>query len=150
MKRLDISAAVILLALSVLVAAATWNLPYWSEFAPGPSFASLWLAGAGVLVGGSLLYQALTSKAFPAAEWPDRTGMRQVLLGIGALWAIIVALPFLGTALSGLLFMMFFLLGVARRPWLPSVFTAVCTVAVIEGVFGYWLRVDLPAGYIGF
>jgi putative tricarboxylic transport membrane protein len=150
MRRLDISAAIILLALSVLVAADTWSLPYWSEFAPGPSFASLWLAGAGLLVGGSLLLQALTAKSFATAEWPDRTGLRQVLLGIAALWAIIVVLPFLGTALSGLLFMLFFLLGVARRPWLPSVFTAVCTVAVIEGVFGFWLKVDLPAGYIGF
>jgi hypothetical protein len=59
-------------------------------------------------------------------------------------------LPLLGTMLSGLIFMLLFLLGIARRPMVTSVVTSLVTVAVIEGVFDLWLNVDLPKGIIGF
>jgi len=149
-KKIDIVAALVLLGLSALIAIDTWGLPYWSTFAPGPAFASLWVALAGGIIGAVLLFQALVSKDDEEADWPDKEGARQVLLGIAALWLLLALLPYLGTIISGMLFMLLFLLVVGRRPWVPSLFTAVLTVGLIEVVFVHWLNIHLPKGVFGF
>jgi hypothetical protein len=150
LKKLDIIAALALLGLSALVAVATWDLPYWARFTPGPAFASLWVAGTGALIAAILLVQALRSSGDRPADWPDAGGGRQVLFGAAALWLLFLCLPWLGTALSSLLFMLLFLLAVVRRPVVPSIVTSVLTVAVVEAVFGLWLKIGLPEGVIGF
>ena len=150
MRKLDITAALILLGLSVLVVLATWHLPYWSTFAPGPAFAAFWVAGAGGLIAAILLLRALRADRVQPADWPDRDGARQVLLGIAALCLLFLMLPLLGTLASGLIFMLVFLIGIARRRALPSLLTSALTVAIIESVFGLWLNIDLPKGIVGF
>jgi hypothetical protein len=149
-KRIDIVAALVMLALSAAVAYFTAGLPYWTAFAPGPAFASFWTAGAGAVIGGVLLFQALTTHDDEPAEWPDRVGARQVIWGTAALWLLFVMLPWLGTMISGLIFMLLFLLFIGKRPVLPSIFASVLTVGIIEAVFVYWLHVDLPEGVLGF
>lgn len=150
MKRIDIVAALVLLALSAGVAYFTADLPYYTAFAPGPAFASFWTAGAGAVIGGVLLFQALTSHDDEPADWPDRIGARHVLWGTAALWLLFVMLPYLGTVISGLIFMLLFLLFIGKRPVLPSIFASVLTVGIIEAVFVLWLRIDLPEGVFGF
>jgi len=150
LRTLDVISALILLGLSALVAVDTWGLPYWSAFAPGPSFAPVWVAAAGALIGAILLFQALRSGNGERADWPDRTGGRQVVLTAAALALLLVMLPYLGTVVSGLAFMLVFLLGIARRPLVPSLFTTVLTVGIMEAVFGLWLNIDLPGGIVGF
>lgn len=149
MRKLDIAAALFLIGLSALIVLETRDLPYWAGFTPGPAFATFWVSGTGALIGIVLLIQGLVSERRPV-EWPDRVGVRQVLLCIAALWLLLAALPWLGTVLSGLLFMLVFLLGIARRPLVPSLFTSVLTVGIIEAVFGLWLHIDLPEGMVGF
>ncbi len=150
MRKIDIVAALVLIGLSALVAFQTWDLPYWSTFAPGPAFAALWVAAAGALIGVILLAQSVRSRSEEEADWPDRTGARQVVLGIGALWVLFAMLPYLGTVISGVIFMLLFLLGIARRPILPSLFATLITVGLIESVFVYWLNIRLPTGPFGF
>ena len=150
MKTLDIVAALVLLGLSALVAFETWDLPYWSTFAPGPAFASLWVAAAGALIGSVLLIQALRSSGIDSADWPDRAGARQVVLAVAALWLLFASLPYLGTMVGGLVFMLLFLLGIARRPLVPSLAASVLTVAIVETVFVLWLDIRLPTGVLGF
>ncbi|MBX3540611.1 MAG: tripartite tricarboxylate transporter TctB family protein [Chelatococcus sp.] len=150
MRRMDIAAAIFLLLCSALVVLGTRHLPYWADFAPGPAFASIWVAVAGFAIGAALLVQAFRRDKDVPVDWPDRAGARQVLLGIGTLWLLLILMPLLGTALSGLIFVALFLLVVARRPVVPSLITSVVTVALIEGVFGLWLNVDLPKGLVGF
>jgi putative tricarboxylic transport membrane protein len=149
-KRIDIVAALVLLALSAVVAYFTADLPYWTAFAPGPAFASFWIAGAGALIGSALLIQALTSRSDEPADWPDRIGARHVTWGTAALCLLFVLLPYLGTMTSGLLFMLLFLLFIGKRPVLPSIFASVLTVGIVEAVFVLWLRIDLPEGVFGF
>ena len=149
MRKLDIAAAVFLLGLSALIVFETRDLPYWAGFTPGPAFATFWVSASGALIGVALLIQGFLSERRPV-ELPDRAGVRQVLLCIASLWLLLAALPWLGTLLSGLLFMLVFLLGIARRPLVPSIFTSVLTVGIIEAVFGFWLHIDLPEGMVGF
>jgi hypothetical protein len=150
LKKIDIVAALILLGLSTLVVTETWDLPYWARFTPGPAFAAIWVAAAGFLIGLTLLVQALRSTSSEPVGWPDRTGARQVTLGAAALWILLVMIPWLGTGVAGLIFVAFFLLVVARRPLIPSLFTSVFTVVMIETVFRVWLNINLPQGVIGF
>jgi hypothetical protein len=150
LKKIDIVAALILLGLSTLVVTETWDLPYWARFTPGPAFAAIWVAAAGFLIGLTLLVQALRSTSSEPVGWPDRTGARQVTLGAAALWILLVMIPWLGTGVAGLIFVAFFLLAVARRPLIPSLFTSVFTVVMIETVFRVWLNINLPQGVIGF
>jgi hypothetical protein len=149
MRTWDIVSALTLLALSLLIVLATYELPYWSQFAPGPSFMSLWVAGTGFLIGGILLAQALRMRGEEEPEWPDRTGVRRVVLGIGALVLLVVMLPTAGALVAGFVFMMVFLMLVEQRPLVPSLFTAVVTVALFEVVFVVWLKIDLPDGVVG-
>jgi putative tricarboxylic transport membrane protein len=149
-KRIDIVAAIVLLALSALVAFETAELPYWTTFAPGPAFASLWLAGAGAVIGGVLLFQALTSGENEPADWPDKAGSRQVIWGTAALWLLVAMLPYLGTMISGLIFMLVFLLFIGKRPILPSIFASLVTIGLVQAVFVIWLNIHLPKGVFGF
>jgi hypothetical protein len=150
LKKLDIISALTLLVLSAVVFFKTWDLPYWDRFTPGPSFASLWVAGAGALIGGILLAQALRKVGGEPADWPDGAGMKRVIQSVAILWLLLFMLPWLGTALSGVIFMLVFLLGIARRPIVPSIAATVIAVGLVESVFNFWLKIDLPSGIVGF
>lgn len=66
--------------------------------------------------------------------------------------AVIVALlvvPLLGLLGSMFLFCLFVSIVVERRPWLPSVLINGISIAAVWGVFGVFLEVPLPAGYLG-
>ena len=150
MRKLDIAAALIIIGLSALIVFDTWDLPYWDRFSPGSSFAPIWVAAAGGLIGVLLLVKALRERSAEPAEWPDGIGLRRVAMSVAAIALILIALPWLGTLVSGTLFMLLFLIGVARRPIVPSLVATILTVALVESVFGLWLRIDLPSGIVGF
>jgi putative tricarboxylic transport membrane protein len=149
-RNIDIVSAIALILVSALVVVATADLPYWSEYAPGPAFAARWVAAAGFLVGGLMLVQALRSRSVEKVEWPDAAGRRNVLLCVLALGLLVALLQVLGSALGGFLFLLAFLLFVARRSLLASLATALVTTALVQGVFVLWLGVDLPKGIISF
>lgn len=150
MRKIDIVSAIILILISAIVVAATADLPYWSEYAPGPSFAARWIAAAGFLIGSVMLVQTLRSHSAETAEWPDATGARNVTLCVVLLALLVAFLQLLGTALGGFLFVLAFLLFVARRSIVAALATSVVTTALIRVIFVLWLGVDLPKGIISF
>jgi hypothetical protein len=149
MRRVDFFSALVMLALSALVAGATLHLPYWTAVAPGPAFASFWVAGAGAVIGLALLFQSLRSTDDTDVDWPDSTGLRQVTLGIASMWLLFFMLPFLGVLIASTIFLLVFLLVVERKPLLPSLATTVITVGLFELVFDLWLGVRFPQGVFG-
>jgi hypothetical protein len=149
-RKLDIASAVILILLSVIVVAATADLPYWSEYAPGPAIAARWVAAAGLLVGGLMLVGALRSRSAARAEWADAEGRRNVLLCVALLALLVALLQLLGTLVGGFLFVLAFTLFVARRSIIAGLATSLFTTALIQGVFVLWLGVDLPKGIVSF
>jgi hypothetical protein len=150
MRTADILSAVVMLVLSGVVFMATRDLPYWADFAPGSAFAPFWVAATGAVLSLALLVGAWRRKAAgPAADWPDRNGLRRVLLTVIGLWAVVALAPILGLVAAAILFMLFLLLAVERRRLWPSLFTTAFTTALVYGVFVAWLGIAFPKGVIG-
>jgi hypothetical protein len=138
-----------MLGLSAIVIAGLSGYAFWMDYAPGPAFAPYLIAGSGILLALILLVAALRGDQ-EQADWPDRVGGRRVLYTVIGLVLFVTALPFLGFAVSGIVFMMVLLLAVLRRRLVPSLATTAMTVALVQGIFVQWLDVRLPAGPWGF
>ena len=149
MKIADMVSAAVLMALAALTAAGTLDLPYWSDVSPGPAYAARWTALLAAILGAILLGEAATRTGSSTIDWPGREGARRVLLAALLLWAFCIALPIAGFAESGVAFMLAMLLGVQRRPLLPSLATTAITVAGCYAIFIVWLQVKLPIGPFG-
>jgi hypothetical protein len=101
------------------------------------------------VIGLALLIQSIRSTDDTEVDWPDSTGLRQVTLGIAAMWLLFFMLPFLGVLIASTIFLLVFLLVVERKPLLPSLATTVITVGLFELVFDLWLGVQFPRGVFG-
>jgi len=148
----DLASAICLGAFGIYVAYAAINLPYTSEFGPGPGFFPLWI-GIGI-VGCSLVM--LWSCAFRGridggeAIEPNRTGVVRSLGAWTAFIAAIVCLPFLGFAISlGVLTAFLIVVFDRRSPW-TALGTALGLAAGFHLVFPVALGVSLPVGPWGF
>jgi putative tricarboxylic transport membrane protein len=149
MRRLNIAAALVFLALSAVVVAGTWDLAYWSDFAPGPAFAPIWIAAAGAVLGLLLLVQEVRDPTREPADLPPRPALARVLLTVSALSLALVLAPRLGFVATVVALTLFVLLVVERRRFFPSLIVTVLTAALVHGVFVAWLNVQLPKGFLG-
>ncbi len=149
MRMIDVAPAAVMLGLSAVVLAGTRELPYWTDFTPGPAFLPRWIAGAGVLLSVILLLQAWRAGGAAKPEWPERAGAIRVFLTTGGLILCVPLAPYLGFVATAVVFMVGMMMGILRRRLLPSLITAVGTGGLIYVVFVWWLKVALPAGPLG-
>jgi hypothetical protein len=149
MRGVNIATALVFLALSAAVAAGTWHLPYWSDFAPGPAFATIWTAAAASVLALLLLVQERRAPSEEPGDWPDRPAWMRVVLTAVALCLTLVLAPTLGFPVSVALLTLFVLTVVERRRIVPSLVVTALTAALIHGVFVAWLSVALPKGILG-
>ena len=85
-----------------------------------------------------------------AAAWPDRVGLRRVLLMLGVLVLYAGLLPEAGFLPATLIFTLPIVRALGTYSW-PA--TAAWTVAIAVAshvVFKHWLGMPLPAGPLGF
>ncbi|WP_230532106.1 tripartite tricarboxylate transporter TctB family protein [Microvirga roseola] len=149
MRIVDITSALVMLAVSAGVYIATRHLPYWADFAPGPAFAPFWISAAGAVLSLILLVGALRRQASPAGDWPDRSGAFRVILAAVGLWTVVILAPLIGLLPVATLFMLFLLIIVERRSILPSLLTVAVTMGLVYGVFSAWLGIAFPKGMLG-
>jgi putative tricarboxylic transport membrane protein len=149
MRRLNIAAALVFLALSAIVVAGTWELAYWSDFAPGPAFAPVWVAAAGSVLALLLLLQEVRHPSHEPADLPPRAALTRVALTLAALALALFAAPRLGFVMTVAALTLFVLLVVERRRLVPSLIVTGLTAALVHGVFIAWLNVQLPKGPLG-
>ena len=149
MKRLELMTAAIFLALSILIVVNTAGLAYWEDISPGNRFMPLWVAGASALLALLLFLEASRRKSPGEVEWPDRPGWIRVVSTLAAIIAFALVVDLLGFLVGTALFILVVLLGVLRRPVVPSALAAAITVGVIYSVFIAWLSIPLPKGVFG-
>ena len=149
MRRLNIAAALVFLALSAVVVAGTWDLAYWSDFAPGPAFAPRWVAAVGASLALLLILQEVRDPSAGPADLPPRPALMRVVLTMTALALALAVAPRLGFVMTVAALALFVLLVVERRRVVPSLIVTVLTAALVHGVFVAWLNVQLPKGFLG-
>ncbi|GLK84776.1 tripartite tricarboxylate transporter TctB family protein [Ancylobacter defluvii] len=149
MKATNFIAAFMLLGLSVMVLSGTWYLPYWADFAPGSAFAPFWVAMIGVVLAVSLFVATLFDDSGEPHSFPDRRGIVRVTALMAGLWLMVLLIPLIGFVTAGILFSLYLLIGIERRPLAPSLLTTAVVTGLVYGVFIAWLGISLPAGPFG-
>ena len=149
MKLVDYVTAAVMLILAVVVVIGTRELDVWDDFGPSSRFMPVWVAGAAAILALLLVLEANRRTEEPDIDWPDRSGVRRVALTFAGIVAFVAAAPLLGFVLATAIFVLGLLLGIDRRPLLPSALAALVTAALIQAIFVSWLSIALPKGVFG-
>jgi hypothetical protein len=122
---------------------------------PGPGFFPFVMAVFLVLFSlkhfvSSLVKRGPSGSAPAERVWPESDGIKRILLTIMFLLGFIFALNYLGFVLNTLLFMFASLRFIEPQKW-PRVFLiGSLTTVVSYSIFQFWLRSNLPVGFLGF
>jgi hypothetical protein len=149
MRVTNFIVALALLALSAGVLLGTWDLPYWADFAPGSAFAPFWVATVGIILALALFVATLGDEGGEPHNFPDRRGIMRVIALIAGLWLMVLFIPLVGFISASALFCLLLLLGIERRPFVPSLFATAVVMTLVYGVFIAWLGIALPTGPFG-
>ena len=150
MRRAEQVVATLCIALGIGIVWQAWKMEYLTSLGPGPGFFPLWL---GLILTG-LSGAWLLSVVWPAPAdagrhfFPERRGLRRILLVLGAIVGVALAMEFIGFQLAMFAFVAFVLVALGRRGW--------CLTAVLAGVMSFgvyhtftrWLDVTLPQASI--
>ena len=138
-------AAVLALGMAVIFFAR--QLPYASDYGPGPGFLPLWIGV--VLVLCSLVVTVQEVRAANAGEpfFQPRTRMAVKVLAVIA--GAFLLFPFLGFSVGFGLFIPTTMRLMGKHRWVTCGVAAVVTTVGIHYLFGQWLDIPLPTGLIG-
>jgi putative tricarboxylic transport membrane protein len=150
-RRADRVGAVLLLLFGVWFAAVAFqNYTYWSATGPGSGFFPFWL-GLAMAVLAALLLVGAVRESEPGPAWVPRGRGAVRFLGIlGGSVVFVVLMPWLGMAVTTVLFLVGILRLLEGHSWPATVGIAVATAAANWAVFTWWLRVPFPPGVLGF
>ena len=151
MRRADRVGAVLLLLFGVWFAAvALRNYTYWSTTGPGSGFFPFWLGLAMAMLAALLLVRAVRATE-PGEDWvPHGRGAVRFLGVLGGSVVFVILMPWLGMAVSTVLFLIGILKVLEGHSWPVAVSIALATAAANWAVFAWWLRVPFPTGVLGF
>lgn len=149
MRVTNFIVALALFALSAGVLLGTWDLPYWADFAPGSAFAPFWVATIGIILAIALFVATLAEDGSEPHQFPDRRGILRVTALVAGLWLMVLLIPLIGFLSASTLLCLLLLLGIERRPVVPSLFATAVVISLVYGVFIAWLGIALPAGPFG-
>jgi len=143
----DLIGGMVVFLLGLAVVFFSRQLPYMSEYGPGPGFFPLWIGlgiiGCGIVVNINVLRRRDKTGAF----FKPRTKMAVSIL-------IQIAIAFLLFPLLGFSVVLGLFVGASMRimgkhGWIPCGITAVVTGIAIHFIFAHWLSIPLPTGMVG-
>ena len=147
----DLCAATCLGVFGIYVAVEAFELPYISEFGPGPGFFPRWI---GIALTTLSLLLVLANLIAPTT---DKSGERRApraiaraMVGWFALMLAIGLLSWLGFALSLALLTFFLILALERRSTWVALSVALGIAIGFYAIFNLALGLSLPAGPWGF
>ena len=147
MRLADLIGGVVVLFFGLAVVFFSSQLPYYSEYGPGPGFLPLWL---GVVLIGCAIFVIIN-----VLKKHDKIGSffkPRTKLGLHVLIIIFITfllLPFLGFSIGLALFVGITMRIMGRHRWVSCSITAVVTAICIHLIFVSWLTIPLPQGLIG-
>jgi putative tricarboxylic transport membrane protein len=143
----DLIGGLVVLLLGLAVVFFSWQLPYKSEYGPGPGFLPLWI-GFGIIGCAIVVIIKILRKQ-------DKTGpffKARTKMGVSILIQIAITfllLPLLGFSIALGLFVGVSMRTMGKHRWIPCGLTAFVTVICIHFIFGHWLSIPLPTGIVG-
>jgi putative tricarboxylic transport membrane protein len=82
--------------------------------------------------------------------WPDRDGIKRIVLMNVLLFMFVIALNHLGFVLTTLSFMFFLLKFVEPQRWSTIFYVTGLSTGLSYFIFQVWLKSNLPTGFLGF
>jgi len=136
------------LLLGVATVFLSWrDLPYTSDFSPGPGFLPLWL-GIGLMVAAIpvIVTELRNSNRSQRLFRPETVQCIKVL---ALIVAVFLLLPVFGFSIGLALITAGGMRLMGKHGWVSCVVTVIATAVCIHFVFGQWLAIPLPQGMIG-
>jgi hypothetical protein len=143
----DLIGGVCVLLFGLTVVFFSRQLPYMSEYGPGPGFLPLWLG-----VGIATCAIAIILKALKKRDRAETFIKPQTRIGLQMLGLIVVAfllLPLLGFSIGLALFTATAMRLIGKHGMLACGLTAVGAAIGINVLFGLWLDIPIPTGLVG-
>ncbi len=135
------------LALGVAVIVCARQLPYHSDYGPGPGFLPLWIGVVLVLCSLVVTVQELRTANTGESFFQPRTRMAVKVLAVIA--GAFLLFPFLGFSVGFGLFILTTMRLMGKHRWVACGVAAVVTAVGIHYLFGQWLDIPLPTGLVG-
>ncbi|MBI2531090.1 MAG: tripartite tricarboxylate transporter TctB family protein [Deltaproteobacteria bacterium] len=150
-EKKELLSGICLGAFGAYVSIEALNLPYVSEFGPGPGFFPLWI-GIGLTLLSLLLILANFFALTPdeGRERQSRLSIGRALVGWSGLILAIGLLQWLGFGLSLALLTLFLILVLERRPLWTALSVAIGLALGFHVIFVLALGLSLPSGPWGF
>ena len=147
MKIADLVGGLVVLLFGIAIVFFSSQLPYKTEYGPGPGFLPLWigivLIGSAVFVIANILRKHGSVEVFLKPR-TKQSAMMLILIVISFL-----LLPLLGFAVGLAFFTGLTMRVMGKHSWIACGLTAVGITIGIHFVFGQWLNIPLPTGIVG-
>ena len=138
---------VAVLVLGVATIFFSRQLPYHSNYGPGPGFLPLWIGVVLVLCSLVVTVQELRVPNKGETFFQPRTRMAVKVLVVIALTFLLF--PLLGFSVGFGLFICATMRLMGSHRWATCVVAAIATTVCIHFLFGHWLDIPLPTGLVG-
>jgi uncharacterized membrane protein len=147
MKIADLVGGLVVLLLGIAIVFFSYQLPYESEYGPGPGFLPLWL---GIVLIGSAVFVLLNIlRKHVKADTFLKPGTKQSAMMFILIFISFLLLPLLGFAVGLAFFCGLTMRVMGKHSWMACSFTTVGLAIGIHFVFGQWLNIPLPGGVVG-
>lgn len=137
--------------LSIMIVCTTYfieavRLPFGSINEPGPGFFPVIIGAIGTILSTYVLGESIKNKESARDEKTENITL--LFLYIGSLIGLVIFFKWVGS-LFGVFLLVLLLMKASRLPgWRLPVVVSIIASFVIYIVFGYWLKVSLPAGIL--
>ncbi len=138
--------SVTVLALGIATIFFASQLPYQSGFGPGPGFLPFWIGIVLVICSAIVTVQEMRAANTKQTFFQPRTRTAVKMLAINVVAFLLI--PVLGFSVGFGLFILATMRMMGKHGWAGCVVAAVLTVIGIHYLFGQWLDIPLPTGFI--
>jgi hypothetical protein len=138
---------VAVLALGMAVIFFSRQLPYHSDYGPGPGFLPMWIGVVLVICSMIVTVQELRAANKGETFFQPRTRMAVKVLVVIAIAFLLF--PLLGFSVGFGLFICATMRLMGGHRWVTCGVAAVVTAVGIHFLFGHWLDIPLPTGLVG-
>jgi len=147
MRLAEVTGGIVLLLLGMAIFFFSMELPYMSEYGPGPGFLPRWLSFALVVCSAGVLVQLLRKRKKDEPFFKPRT--REGVKVLGLIVVNFLFLPLLGFSIVLALFTGITMRVMGRHSWVLCGLTALGVAIGIHLIFIQWLTIPLPEGIVG-